>query len=222
VTRFPVLAAGQAAEAAGAGGLVLPGFWQEACAPCRALEPPPEAFTRRHRGEFTGYRAGIAAGQDTPALPGDEHPHPGLAVSRCRGGPPGRPHPRRRPRGCPRPAHRRTGLTFQRPEAAPCSSWRSHTPACGSRQSRRPCHEGPGHDDAARTGREGRGAPRGTQCVQYGGGDGRAARVAGLRRIGGAGRSGCECVHCRDRDGRDERPGHRSPRAAPAPGSAAP
>jgi thioredoxin-like negative regulator of GroEL len=67
VTRFPVLAAGQAAEAAGAGGLVLPGFWLEACAPCRALEPRPGAFARRHRGEFTGYRAGIAAGQDTPA-----------------------------------------------------------------------------------------------------------------------------------------------------------
>lgn len=32
-----------------------------------ALEPRPEAFARRHRGEFTGYRVDIAAGQDTPA-----------------------------------------------------------------------------------------------------------------------------------------------------------
>jgi thioredoxin 1 len=52
--RFPELPAD-----AVTGGLVLLGFYQDACAPCHALELRLEAFTRRHHGELDAYRIDI-------------------------------------------------------------------------------------------------------------------------------------------------------------------
>lgn len=64
--RFPVLAAGEV-DSAISTGLVLLDFWQESCAPCRALEPRLEAFARAHRGAFRGYRIDVDSDPGTAA-----------------------------------------------------------------------------------------------------------------------------------------------------------
>lgn len=65
-TQFPILDPSQVDEILDGKGLVLLDFWQATCPPCQALEPRLEAFTRRHRGEFAGYRVNIEADLDTP------------------------------------------------------------------------------------------------------------------------------------------------------------
>lgn len=59
MTAFPLLTSSELREIATGPGPVLVDFWQSSCAPCRALEPRLEEFSRRHPGEFTGYRIDV-------------------------------------------------------------------------------------------------------------------------------------------------------------------
>jgi thioredoxin 1 len=88
MTAFPLVSDDDLAEATGGPGVVLLDFWQAGCAPCRALELRLEQFSRRHRGQFTGYphRRGHCP-EGHRELPGDEHPHPRHAPRRQRGDP---------------------------------------------------------------------------------------------------------------------------------------
>ena len=49
-----------------ASGVVMLDFFQDACAPCRVLEPRLEAFVRKHRGELTVYQIDIDENAETP------------------------------------------------------------------------------------------------------------------------------------------------------------
>lgn len=59
------LEAGAVDEAIGS-GVVMLDFFQDACAPCHALEPRLETFARKHRGELTVYQIDIDQNAETP------------------------------------------------------------------------------------------------------------------------------------------------------------
>jgi thioredoxin 1 len=63
MSSFPILDPQQVAAVAAQFGLVLLDFWQESCAPCRALEPRLTGFADQHRGAFTGYRVDVDTDQ---------------------------------------------------------------------------------------------------------------------------------------------------------------
>lgn len=56
---FPLVDEHSLAEALSGPGRVLLDFWQESCAPCRALEPRLERFTADHPGAFRPYRIDV-------------------------------------------------------------------------------------------------------------------------------------------------------------------
>lgn len=56
VSSFPILEQSQVAAAVSEPGLMRLDFWQQACAPRRALEPRLEHLAQRRSREFTGYR----------------------------------------------------------------------------------------------------------------------------------------------------------------------
>jgi thioredoxin 1 len=61
MSSFPILDPQQVAAVAARPGLVMLDFWQESCAPCRALEPRLAEFADQHPGAFTGYRVDVDA-----------------------------------------------------------------------------------------------------------------------------------------------------------------
>jgi thioredoxin 1 len=67
LSAFPILYRDQVAAALDQSGLVLLDFWQESCAPCRALEPRLEALAQRRGEEFAGYRVDVDTDPDIPA-----------------------------------------------------------------------------------------------------------------------------------------------------------
>ncbi|WP_219416395.1 thioredoxin family protein [Pseudonocardia nigra] len=66
MSSFPILDHAEVPAALSEPGLVLLDFWQQSCAPCRALEPRLEQLTQRRSGEFTGYRIDVDTNQTTP------------------------------------------------------------------------------------------------------------------------------------------------------------
>ena len=67
MSALPILDPGQVATVLNEPELVLPDFWQAACAPCRALEPRLDQFAQHHPGEFRGYRS-MSTPTSTPPL----------------------------------------------------------------------------------------------------------------------------------------------------------
>jgi thioredoxin 1 len=67
LSSFPILDHRDVAAAVSGPGLVLLDFWQQSCAPCRALEPRLEQLAQRRAEEFTGYRIDVDTNQTTPA-----------------------------------------------------------------------------------------------------------------------------------------------------------
>lgn len=65
MAHWPKLAAGDVDDAL-ADGLVLLDFFQDACAPCHALEPRLEAFARCYRGELRVLQVDIDENSETP------------------------------------------------------------------------------------------------------------------------------------------------------------
>ena len=54
MSSFPILEPTDVAAVVREPGLVLLGFWQLPCAPCRAPEPRLERLAQRRTAEFTG------------------------------------------------------------------------------------------------------------------------------------------------------------------------
>lgn len=67
MSSFPLVDSTELAAKVTEPGVVLLDFWQEACAPCRALEPRLERFARSHHGAFHGYRIDVDTQSDAVA-----------------------------------------------------------------------------------------------------------------------------------------------------------